>query len=120
MPSSGAFDSANRNERFARNLQTLRAAPFRSRGFVAHGVLRRMAGMTLEATGCEAPVGSRCLVVDTDGSTAETEVVGFSGESLLLVATDELGGVKPGARVIPSHKVFEAWAGPGLLGRVID
>jgi flagellum-specific ATP synthase len=76
--------------RLAARLSALRNAPHRSRGFVAHGVLRRMAGMTLEATGCEAPVGSRCLVVDTDGSTAETEVVGFSGESLLLVATDEL------------------------------
>jgi flagellum-specific ATP synthase len=113
-------DPAALGSRLAARLAALRNAPHRSRGFVAHGVLRRMAGMTLEATGCEAPVGSRCLVVDTDGSTAETEVVGFSGESLLLVATDELGGVKPGARVIPSHKVFEAWAGPGLLGRVID
>jgi flagellum-specific ATP synthase len=39
-----------------------------------------MAGMTLEAEGCEAPVGSRCVVVDADGSTAETEV-GFSEAS---------------------------------------
>jgi flagellum-specific ATP synthase len=115
-----APDPAALGTRLATRLAALRHAPYRSRGFVAHGVLRRMAGMTLEATGCEAPVGSRCLVVDTDGSTAETEVVGFSGDSLLLVATDELGGVKPGARVIPSGKVFEAWAGPGLLGRVLD
>ena len=79
-----------------------------------------MAGMTLEAEGCEAPVGSRCLVVDHDGRTAETEVVGFSGGSLLLVATDEIGDVTPGARVIPSGKVFEARAGHGLLGRVLD
>ncbi|HUQ52243.1 MAG TPA: FliI/YscN family ATPase [Gammaproteobacteria bacterium] len=83
-------------------------------------MLRRMAGMTLEADGCEAPVGSRCVVVDGDGSTTETEVVGFSGGSLLLVATDEIGDVTPGARVIPGGKVFEAYAGPGLLGRVID
>jgi len=113
-------DPAGLGTRLCARFSALRTAPHRSRGFVAHGVLRRLAGMTLEATGCEAPVGSRCLVVDGDGNAAETEVVGFSGESLLLVATDELGGVKPGARVIPSHKVFEAWAGPGLLGRVID
>ncbi|MEO8466680.1 MAG: FliI/YscN family ATPase [Gammaproteobacteria bacterium] len=117
---SEVADPAALNRRLAARLAALRNAPYRSRGFVAHGVLRRMTGMTLEATGCEAPVGSRCLIVDGDGNVAETEVVGFSGESLLLVATDELGGVKPGARVIPSHKVFEAWAGPGLLGRVID
>jgi flagellum-specific ATP synthase len=79
-----------------------------------------MAGMTLEAEGCEAAIGSRCLVLDADGGTAETEVVGFSGGSLLLVATDEIGSLKPGARVIPGGKVFVARAGQGLLGRVID
>src|SRR5882672_10096235 len=120
MPGTDAFDPANRNARFTRNLKALRGAPLRSRGFVAHGVLNRLAGMTLEAAGCEAPVGSRCLVMQNDGRAAETEVVGFAGGSLLLVATDELDGVTPGARVIPSRKVFEARAGLGLLGRVID
>jgi flagellum-specific ATP synthase len=98
----------------------LRGFPHASRGFAAHGVLRRMTGMTFEAEGCEAPVGSRCVVVDHDGSTAETEVVGFSGGSLLLVATDDVGSVTPGARVIPSGRVFEARAGDALLGRVLD
>jgi flagellum-specific ATP synthase len=98
----------------------LRTHAHATRGFAAHGVLRRMTGMTLEAEGCEAPVGSRCVVVDADGRTTETEVVGFSGGSLLLVATDEIGDVTPGARVIPGGKVFEALAGPGLLGRVLD
>jgi flagellum-specific ATP synthase len=109
-----------RGARLAARLAALRSHPHTTRGFAAHGVLRRMAGMTLEAEGCEAPIGSRCLVLDTDGGTAETEVVGFAGGSLLLVATDELGNLKPGARVIPVGKVFEARAGQGLLGRVID
>ena len=113
-------DPAARAARLAGRLAALRTHPHASRGFTAHGVLRRMAGMTLEAEGCEAPVGSRCVVVDNDGSTTDTEVVGFSGGSLLLVATDEVGDVTPGARVIPGGKVFEAFAGPGLLGRVLD
>jgi flagellum-specific ATP synthase len=79
-----------------------------------------MSGMTLEAAGCEAPVGSRCLVVDNDGRSAETEVVGFSGGSLLLVPTGEMHGMMPGARVIPSGKVFEARVGQAILGRVVD
>jgi flagellum-specific ATP synthase len=109
-----------RGARLAARLAALRSHPHTTRGFAAHGVLRRMAGMTLEAEGCEAPIGSRCLVLDTDGGTAETEVVGFAGGSLLLVATDEIGNLKPGARVIPGGRVFEARAGQGLLGRVID
>jgi flagellum-specific ATP synthase len=114
------LDPSSRSARLTARLAALRAYPHRTRGFAAHGVLTRMAGMTLEAEGCEAPVGSRCLVVANDGSTTETEVAGFAGGSLLLVATDEIGDVTPGARVIPSGKVFEAYAGPGLLGRVID
>ena len=109
-----------RGARLAARLAALRRQAHTTRGFAAHGVLRRMTGMTLEAEGCEAPVGSRCVVVDGDGRTTETEVVGFSGGSLLLVATDEIGDVTPGARVIPGGKVFEALAGPGLLGRVLD
>jgi flagellum-specific ATP synthase len=118
MPAS--LEVGARGARLAVRLAALRAHAHASRGFVAHGVLRRMTGMALEAEGCEAPVGSRCVVVDSDGHAAETEVVGFSGGSLLLVATDEVGSLTPGARVIPSGRVFEARAGQGLLGRVID
>ena len=111
---------AARARRWARGLANLRTGKPRSRGFVTHGTLSRMSGMTLEAAGCEAPVGSRCLVVDHAGRAAETEVVGFSGGSLLLVPTGELHGMMPGARVIPSGKVFEARVGPEVLGRVLD
>jgi flagellum-specific ATP synthase len=117
---SATPDPTSRSARLTARLGALRNFPHKTRGFAAHGVLTRMAGMTLEAEGCEAPVGSRCLVVDHNGGTTETEVVGFSGGTLLLVATDEIGDVTPGARVIPGGKVFEAYAGPGLLGRVLD
>jgi flagellum-specific ATP synthase len=113
-------DPHSRGARLSARLAALRTHAHATRGFAAHGVLRRMTGMTLEAEGCEAPVGSRCVVVDSGGNTTETEVVGFSGGSLLLVATGEVGDVTPGARVIPGGKVFEALAGPGLLGRVLD
>ncbi len=33
-----------------------------ARDFVVEGTLSRMVGMTLEAVGCEAAVGGRCLV----------------------------------------------------------
>jgi hypothetical protein len=40
-------DPAALGPRLAARLAALRNAPHRSRGFVAHGVLRRLAGMTL-------------------------------------------------------------------------
>lgn len=86
---------------------------------VVEGVLRRMVGLTLEAEGCEAAVGSRCQVVGK-GASLEAEVVGFGGDRLYLMPTGELFGLTPNARVIPQPGVTAAKVGPGLLGRVID
>jgi len=87
---------------------------------VVEGVLTRMVGLTLEAIGCQAPIGARCDVVNSDGARVETEVVGFSGESLYLMPTAEVRGLVPNARVIPTRQSSDVVVGPELLGRVID
>jgi flagellum-specific ATP synthase len=87
---------------------------------VVEGTLSRMVGMTLEAVGCEAAVGGRCLVDTAEGKQIEAEVVGFSGEKLFLMPTGDIRGIMPGARVIPTHSVSEVAVGDGLLGRVLD
>ncbi|MCG5548268.1 flagellar protein export ATPase FliI [Halorhodospira halochloris] len=83
------------------------------------GVLRRIVGLTLEAEGCRAPLGSRCTIEDGN-SGVEAEVVGFSGDSLYLMPTGELHGVMPSARVIPRGTAAQVKVGEGLLGRVVD
>jgi flagellum-specific ATP synthase len=87
---------------------------------VVEGVLTRVIGLTLEAVGCQAPVGGRCLVVGADNTSLEAEVVGFAGERLYLMPTGDMQGITPNARVIPLPPGSEAYAGDGLLGRVID
>ncbi len=87
---------------------------------VVEGVLTRMVGLTLEAVGCQAPIGARCDVVNSGGERVETEVVGFSGESLYLMPTSEVRGLVPNARVIPTRHGSDVLVGPELLGRVID
>ncbi len=84
------------------------------------GRLTRMVGLTLEAVGCPAAIGGRCLIVNPDNSRIEAEVVGFSGEKLYLMPIGDLQGLAPNARVIPTRRVCEAAVGPGLLGRVLD
>ena len=84
------------------------------------GRLTRMVGLTLEAVGCPAAIGGRCLIVNPDNSRIEAEVVGFSGEKLYLMPIGDLQGLAPNARVIPTRRVCEAAVGPGLLGRVVD
>ncbi len=87
---------------------------------VVEGVLTRMVGLTLEAVGCQAPIGARCDVINADGERVETEVVGFAGDRLYLMPTSEVRGLTPNARVIPTHHGSDALVGPELLGRVID
>ena len=87
---------------------------------VIKGRLRRMVGLTLEAVGCQAPLGGRCMIELDDGSQAEAEVVGFNDESLYLMPVGDIHGVTQGAYVVPSSKQFQIPVGDGLLGRVVD
>src|ERR1700691_1519312 len=88
--------------------------------FVVEGTLNRMVGMTLEAVGCEAAVGGRCLVDTAEGKQIEAEVVGFSGDKLFLMPTGDIRGLMPGARVIPTHSQPSVAVGDELLGRAVD
>ena len=87
---------------------------------IVEGKLTRMVGLTLEAVGCEAAIGDRCVVLNRNGERVDTEVVGFAGESLFLMPTGHTRGLAPNARVIPCGGSGEIPVGPGLLGRVID
>ncbi|PSV01520.1 flagellar protein export ATPase FliI [Photobacterium kishitanii] len=86
---------------------------------VASGCLDRVVGLTLEAIGCRAPVGSVCKVETLNGEL-EAEVVGFAGETLFLMPSEQLLGVMPGAKVTPILHNSGIPVGPELLGRVID
>ncbi|ELV8634781.1 flagellar protein export ATPase FliI [Vibrio vulnificus] len=86
---------------------------------VASGKLVRVVGLTLEATGCRAPIGSLCLVETMTGQM-EAEVVGFSGDNLFLMPSEQIGGILPGAKVTPLISESGLPVGMELLGRVID
>jgi len=109
-----------RGARWTASLASRRRAAAFPRPLVAEGVLRRVVGLTLEAVGCEAPLGGRCMVSSDDGGALETEVVGFAGERLFLMPAGEMRGVAPNARVRPLETVSDVPVGDALLGRVID
>lgn len=83
------------------------------------GKLTRVVGLTLEAVGCRAAIGALCRI-DTQDGTLEAEVVGFSGDRLYLMPSEQLKGVIPGARVVPVTEEHGIPVGMNLLGRVID
>ncbi|MCE7033353.1 flagellar protein export ATPase FliI [Lysobacter sp. GX 14042] len=108
-----------RNLRLAARLSQARLQP-PPLGLAREGVLRRAVGLTLEASGCSAPLGSHVRVETAGGRWIDAEVVGFSGERTFLMPTDDIAGLLPNARVISSRKRGEVAVGEGLLGRVID
>ncbi|RDL43657.1 flagellar protein export ATPase FliI [Marinomonas piezotolerans] len=84
------------------------------------GKVTRMVGLTMEAVGCIAALGDRCLVQVGKGRWVESEVVGFTGDLTYLMPTEALDGISPGARVRPLSEDSLMPVGPGLLGRVIN
>lgn len=89
-------------------------------GLVVEGKLSRMVGLTLEAVGCRAAIGSRCRIEMKGGRKIEAEVVGFAGERVFLMSAGEMHGLEPDCRVIPLGKNSLARVGMSLLGRVLD
>ncbi|MBF7072373.1 flagellar protein export ATPase FliI [Glaciecola sp. MH2013] len=86
---------------------------------ISSGKLVRGVGLTLEAVGCQIPVGGRCLVQTKQGEI-EAEVVGFAGEITYLMPTESVQGIVPGSRVKPLSQDSGLAVGDELLGRVID
>lgn len=84
------------------------------------GKLTRVVGLTLEAIGCRASIGSRVMVALDKHQTVEAEVVGFEGGKSFLMCIGSTQGIAPGARIIPTSKVAEVPVSEALLGRVLD
>ena len=104
------------------------------------GRLTRINGLVMEASGLKLPLGSTCRIIPASGIPVEAEVVGFAGEKLYLMPSDDVFGLAPGARVeavdLPSaplrmdtgqfrrrraiDRAKQVPVGDQLLGRVVD
>ena len=83
------------------------------------GQLTRSVGLTLEAKGFVAPIGSVCLI-DNQGHDIQAVVSGFSDDKLFLMPIDMVDGLPPHASITPSFETLKTPVGQSLLGRVID
>ncbi len=108
--------------------------------FRVAGRLTRINGLVMEATGLKLPLGSGCQIETPNGCMVEAEVVGFAGERLYMMPTEDVYGLAPGAHVLPLEiaspppKVGQSSGqhrrqidrakhlpvGSQLLGRVVD
>jgi flagellum-specific ATP synthase len=104
------------------------------------GRLTRINGLVMEAAGIKLPLGASCRIHAVGGGTVEAEVVGFNGDKLYMMPTDDVFGLAPGAPVYPiepqqtpiqigdtvkpqrriSDRAKHLPVGEALLGRVLD
>ena len=108
--------------------------------FLLAGRLTRINGLVMEASGLKLPLGSAARIQIPGDGTVEAEVVGFHGERLFMMPTEDVYGLSPGALVLPlelpSHapqlgqespavrriqdRAKHLPVGDTLLGRVVD
>ena len=121
-------------------LEHSREAASQTNAILQSGHLTRINGLVMEASGLKLPLGSSCRILPVGGSPIEAEVVGFNGERLFLMPSEDVYGLSPGARVValetppPAPRVGQPRVarrravdrakllpvGNALLGRVID
>ncbi len=130
-------DHVGRWQRYLANCQT---AVSQAQPLWPSGRLTRINGLVMEASGLKLPLGSTCSIIPGSGTPVEAEVVGFAGEKIYLMPSDDVFGLAPGARVeavdLPAtplrvdapyfkrrraiDKAKQVPVGDHLLGRVVD
>lgn len=87
---------------------------------IATGRLRRNVGLTLEAVGLNASLGSRCRIESAPDNAITAEVVGFDEGVTYLMPIEPIGAIQAGAKVVPLAFEDVIAVGDGLLGRVVN
>lgn len=83
------------------------------------GVVKRVIGIVIEATGPALRVGDQVAIASSKGPI-QGEVVGFKDNCIYLMPLGDMTGIGPGAIVSATGRQIVAPEGPELLGRVLD
>ncbi len=84
------------------------------------GVVLRVVGLAVVASGPAVPVGDTCVIQLSKGERRIALVTGFREGEIILQPIGHLDGIRPGDLVIARHRALDIPVGPGLIGRVID
>jgi flagellum-specific ATP synthase len=84
------------------------------------GKVNKVVGMVVEATVPDVSVGSLCEISADGGPGISAEVVGFRGDTALLMPLGDIGGVRMGAHVRARKAHATVCVNDEMLGRVID
>ncbi len=90
------------HQRWQEVLQQNREMVMQCTPLMVSGRLTKVTGLVMEAVGLRMAVGSTCLI-ELPNNRIEAEVVGFAGDRLFLMPENDVHGLVPGARVVPSE-----------------
>jgi flagellum-specific ATP synthase len=87
-----------------------------------YGQVTSIKGLMVECSGLveHLAIGSNCNIITRDQQIINTEVVGFRGQTALLMPFSELNGVGVGCKVLLTNQKFLIYPDSSWLGRVID
>ncbi|TIU15520.1 MAG: EscN/YscN/HrcN family type III secretion system ATPase [Mesorhizobium sp.] len=102
-------------------ISSLRAAAKRIDTRAVRGRITRAIGTLVHAVLPDTRIGELCLLEDPrTGLSLEAEVIGLSGDGVLLTPIGDLVGLSSRAEVVATGRMREVPVGGDLLGRVID
>jgi len=84
------------------------------------GSVLKVAGMVAEANGPRLSVGSICAIEENYGKPIKAEVIGFNEKNIILMPFGEMGGIRPGSKVVAISETPDVPVGGAYLGRVVD
>lgn len=100
-------------------LSKLRRTVAQTETFRRLGQVTRVVGLVIESNGPPARVGDLCEIRSHGQEPMLAEVVGFRGESLLMMALGRTESIAMGSEVVAAGS-FALHPGEAMLGRVLD
>lgn len=89
--------------------------------YTRFGIVNKISGLSVEATGLTACLGEVCRIFSINGGDSIlAEVVGFREKKILLMSLGDLRGIGPGSRVVSTNGPLKVNIGENIKGRVLD
>ena len=82
--------------------------------------MTKIAGLSVESNGPQCTYGELCYIYTKDGQRVPAEVVGFKGNTVILMPIGELSMIMPGSKVVGTMSSFLVKVGDALIGRILD